>query len=62
MKRLHKTKHLGVRLTAEQERQLARAAKIESDRRGEIVRASELLREIAFLGIEQILAKHEAAA
>ena len=62
MKRLHKTKHLGVRLTADQERQLARAAKLESDRRGEIVTPSELLRELAFTGIEKILAGATATA
>jgi uncharacterized protein (DUF1778 family) len=61
-KRLHKTDKLTIRFTPDQSRSIDRAAKLESERRGELVEQSTLVREIALLGVEQILAKHEAAA
>lgn len=55
-KSLHKKNRLTIRFTEEQARNLARAARFESERRGEIVDESTLARELIKAGLEPILA------
>jgi uncharacterized protein (DUF1778 family) len=62
MRNLHKKQQTNIRWTPAQLKEIERAARIESQRRGEVVERAALIRELALLGVEQILAKHEAAA
>ena len=61
-KRLHKTDRINVRLTPDQLRALERAARLESDRRGELVDESTLVREITMAAVDRILAERASSA
>jgi len=52
---LHKTENAGIRLTPEQKRQLARAARRVSAERGEMVAPGTLGRELMMQGVKGIL-------
>ena len=62
MKALHKKARIAFRLTTAQRRDIDRAAKIESQRRGEFVEPGALARELTLQGVERILSKPQAAA
>lgn len=62
MKSLRKTSGLGIRMTKAQRRKLREAAMLESRRRGGLVSSGELLLELAWPGVEQILAPASAEA
>lgn len=62
MQRLHKKAQVSVRWTPDQLREIERAARIESKRRGEIVERAALIRELTLAGVERILANQVVAA
>lgn len=62
MSRLYKKERITVRMSSEQLGRLDRAAKIESRRRGEAVEPSQLFRETAMRGVDEIIATEEVKA
>jgi hypothetical protein len=60
-KRLHKTDRLTIRLTPAQARDIDQAARLESDRRGEVVDPSTLVRELVVKAVSRILASQPTA-
>jgi hypothetical protein len=61
MSGLSKTKPLPIRFTAQQRKRIADAARIVSRRRGEIVDASTLFRELGMQAIDELLAESDTA-
>jgi electron transfer flavoprotein alpha/beta subunit len=62
MRRLVKTKELKLRLNPEDAAAVERAARLESQRRREIVGESTLLRELAMPRVRELLAAADQAA
>lgn len=62
MQRLHKKAQISVRWTPDQLREIEKAARIESRRRGEIVERASLVRELTLQGVERILSDAQQAA
>lgn len=61
MRRLVKKKELKLRLTTQDAADLEKAARLESQRRGEIVGESTLLRELAMPRVRELLADAQQA-
>jgi hypothetical protein len=62
MQRLHKKAQTNVRWTPDQLREIEKAVRIESRRRGEIVERAALIRELTLAGVERILSEAQQAA
>lgn len=57
MKNLRKTGTLTIRISPDQRAKLGRAARVESQRKGETVDESTLARELMMAGVDSILAR-----